>query len=151
MAFEMDMNFYVFQMPPYHPVCETDQIPSLPSLRRGVLLAGFGEGHHVSCKRGVLPRVRGHTVRLFGRCRHGHPPLRGSHMRAKDAARGTSRTRGSDTPTRRGATVTGTGLVPWKIAWRAAARRPETPATHTCCHTLINMIPARDVRHASGS
>ena len=76
--------------PRSNPRCEIDQIPSLPTLRRGVLLAGFGEGHPGSGKRCILPRVRGHTVRLPGRCRHGRPPLRGGHTRAEDAARGPS-------------------------------------------------------------
>ena len=73
-------------------------------------------------------------------------------MRAKDAARGPSGTRVSDSSARRGATVTCTGSISWKVAWRAAARRPETLAAHTRRNcTLINKDSVRDVRHALGS
>ena len=81
---------YVQNCPRSNPRRGTNQIRFPPVPPGGVLLAGFGEGHPGSGKRGILPRVRGHTVRLPGRCRHGHPPLRGGHMRAEDAARGPS-------------------------------------------------------------
>ena len=38
-----------------------------------------------------------------------------------------------------------------KNAWRAAARRPETPATHTRRNcTLINLDSVQNVRHIPG-